>query len=613
MTHHNNKLTLPIKGMHCRSCELLIEEKLSTVKGVKRCEVDYRRGRAEIHFGGHRPKDRDIEQAVSEAGYSVGEPDEVHWFSRNPETYKALGKTVLYVLVGYWILKSLGFTNLNLNIASNPSGFGVVLLVGLVAGFSSCMALIGGLTLGISAKHAEKHPEATPAQKFKPHLYFNLGRIGGYALLGGILGSVGSVFQFSSSTLGLLTLAVGAVMLVIGLQLIEISPRINAWKFTLPKGLAKLVGANKHQTEYSHKNSMTMGALTFFLPCGFTQAMQLYAVSTGDFTKGALIMGLFALGTAPGLLSIGGLSSVFRGSTAKKFFKFAGVVVIFLALFNFSNGLNLTGWDWKGGTAQAQSAKKDPNVKLVDGVQVVKMKEVANGYSPSRFTVQKGIPVRWEIDAQAPYSCAASLVVSKLNVRKNLTAGKNVIKFTPKATGKIPFSCSMGMYTGAFYVVDEKGKGPSADDDDSSVGSGSVGGRGGAAALPSGGGCGGGGGGCGGGCGGGARPSINAGSPTAAQADPDSGEQVITTTYRQGTDIQPNAFTVKAGEPVRFEIDAQDNGFGCMSTIMVPGLYNQPELLRAGEKIVMKFTPSEPGDYKITCAMGMARGLIKVE
>jgi sulfite exporter TauE/SafE len=53
--------------------------------------------------------------------------------------------------------------------------------------------------------------------------------------------------------------------------------------------------------------------------------------------QGAIIMSLFALGTAPGLLSIGGLSSSLKGSKAKLFFAAAGLAVIFLGIFNISN------------------------------------------------------------------------------------------------------------------------------------------------------------------------------------------------------------------------------------------------------------------------------------
>jgi sulfite exporter TauE/SafE/plastocyanin domain-containing protein/copper chaperone CopZ len=597
MNTHLKKITIPIRGMHCKSCELIVEKNVAQVAHVKKVAVNHHQGQAQIYYDQKPPKETELAKAIETAGYKIGEPDVKHFFSRNSKDYKDLGVAFLFVMGAYWVLKGLGLTNLGVNTGPNPAGFGVVLMVGLVAGFSTCMALVGGLVLGLATKHAEMHPEASTGQKFKPHLYFNFGRVGGYAILGGILGTAGSVFQLSSTMTGILTIIVALVMLLVGLQLTDISPRINSWKFTLPKSIAKLFGANRHEKEYSHKNSIIMGALTFFLPCGFTQAMQLYAVSTGSFTKGALIMGLFALGTAPGLLSIGGLTSIIKGGAARRFFKVAGVTVVLLALFNLSNGLALAGWNLDP-VATPINTVKDPNVKLVNGVQVIKMTETARGYNPNQFTVTQGVPVRWIIDAQAPYSCATSLVVPKLKIQKNLQAGENIIEFTPKEVGKIPFSCSMGMYTGVLYVTDGKTSAVDAQDNSRAFAS---------AAQANTGSCGGGGGGCGG-CGGGKTFVPNT-VPTEAAANIATDEQVIKTTYTQAGDIQPNTFTVKAGRPVRLEIDVQDNGSGCMSTIMVPGLYNTPEYLQTGKKIVMNFTP-DAGSYQITCAMGVPRGTI---
>ena len=80
------------------------------------------------------------------------------------------------------------------------------------------------------------------------------------------------------------------------------------------------------------------------------------------------------------------------------------------------------------------------------------MKELANGYSPNSFTIKQGMPVKWLIDAQAPFSCASTIVMNKYNIRKSLIKGENIIEFTPRETGRITFSCSMGMYTGYFNV-----------------------------------------------------------------------------------------------------------------------------------------------------------------
>jgi len=82
--------------------------------------------------------------------------------------------------------------------------------------------------------------------------------------------------------------------------------------------------------------------------------------------------------------------------------------------------------------------------------------------------------------------------------------------------------------------------------------------------------------------------------------------------YTKAHDIAPNSFTVKKGEKVHIEINPSDTATGCMNEIMIPGLWDKPQPLVKGKKIVMEFTPQKPGAYKITCAMGVPRGVINV-
>lgn len=604
---HNKYLTIPIKGMHCRSCEILLEEKLQELDGIKAVDVNYKTGEAIVHFSGQTPDQGMISKAVGAVGYEVGVPDGLPWLTNNKREYTNLGAAFLILLAVVLILKSLGLDNINLNTnLSNPS-WSLIVLIGLVAGFSTCMALVGGLSLGLSTKFIANHPSATPAEKFRPHIFFVLGRILSYAWLGGILGALGTVIKLSAAANGIITLLVGAVMLLMGLQLINIFPRLNRFKLSLPKSVSKFFGINQRDKEYSHGQAMFMGALTFFLPCGFTQAMQLYAISTGNFASGALVMGLFALGTAPGLLSIGGVTSLVKGNFKERFFKVAGLAVIFFGLFNLHNGYTLASLSFSSlGISSSDKAAvvSDPNVTLENGVQVVRMTENNRGYSPNKFSLKKGVPVRWIIDAQAPYSCASALVVPKLGIQANLKAGENIIEFTPAETGQLPFSCSMGMYTGVFNVYDEAGSSASATNlvpvavaKSPAIRSGST--------------CGAGGGGCGcGGCGG---VKINQ-DTTATVAKIDSGVQIISSTYTASKYLSPNSFKVTAGKKVQLNIDVKDGGSGCGYAIMIPNLYDNALPLRAGQPITMEFTPTAKGTYDITCGMDMIRfGTIIVE
>lgn len=441
------KLILPIKGMHCKSCELSIEDHLRAVSGVKKSEVSHISGRCKIWYEqGKKPSIFHISKAVEAAGYTVGQEDAKHWLSRNPRDYFFLVNAGAILLLLFIAADMAGLFNVGADF--NQKGVAVAALVGLVAGVSSCMALIGGLVLALSARHAELHPEATGMEKFRPHLFFNLGRVLGFGLLGGLIGLMGGVLQPSIKMMAVLTLIVGAIMVLLGLKLIEIFPVLQKVNITLPKFISRVLGIKQDQQEYSHKAAVFGGALTFFLPCGFTQAMQLYAISTGSFSQGALIMSLFALGTAPGLLGIGGLSSAFKGAKAKLFFTTAGLAVIVLGVFNISNASSIVF------PSQVIGNAKNNQQNVTGTVQEARMTQSGNGYSPNQFTVKKGNTVRWIINSTNQYTCASYIRMPSYGISQPLRAGENVIEFTPTQTGEIAFSCSMGMYRGKFTVID---------------------------------------------------------------------------------------------------------------------------------------------------------------
>lgn len=438
------KITLPIAGMHCKSCEILIEQNLKKVEGVNKADVDHKSGQAQVYYGNNKPDQDKLNQAVVDAGYKIGVKQKSGWLSKDASDYQNLfyGAVVLFIL--YFVAKGSGLLNFNVN--SENAGLGVVLLVGLVAGISTCMAMVGGLVLGLSARHAEIHPEASATQKFRPHLYFNLGRVAGFTLLGGIIGWIGSAFKISPGVLGFLTILVSLVMIFLGLKLIKVFPFLEDKNISLPKSVAKFFGLGGENKEYSHRGALVSGVLTFFLPCGFTQAMQLYAVSSGSFYQGAAIMGLFALGTSFGLLGIGGLSSIFKGSKARVFFATAGLAVILFGWYNIGNGANLIGGSNSPAVSDAGSKQNE---------QVVYMDQGFDGYSPNVLTVEKGRPVKWVINSKTTLSCASYIVMRKFKIGQPLKKGENVFRFTPTEVGEIPFSCSMGMYTGKFIVVDK--------------------------------------------------------------------------------------------------------------------------------------------------------------
>ncbi|MDD2766193.1 MAG: sulfite exporter TauE/SafE family protein [Candidatus Moranbacteria bacterium] len=445
-----NKIIVDITGMTCRSCELITEDELGSVSGVTKVKTNFRTGKAELWYDGARPSDTSIARAIQKSGYAVGKGKK-NWINNDVsawvETLFALG--IVFVL--FVIAQSLGLFNISLGASEKLTNLSFVLLLGVVAGLSTCMAMVGGLVLAMSARFSERHPEASIRQKFMPNVYFNIGRIGGFAILGGLLGSLGATFQLSSLSVGVMTILIGGVMLLVGLQLLELFPRLSMWKLQLPKSIARILGIQSQtKKEYSHGRAMLLGMMTFFLPCGFTQLVQLFVVAQGSFFVGAVTLGAFALGTAPGLLGIGGITASAQGTFRQFFFKSAGIIVIALGIFNFQNGSALVrlGSETRGMNIEQndRGANEEP--------QVIRIVQDANGYTPRQLTVKKGQPVKLIIDSEDSYTCATSFTMPKAGIRKTLKPGENVLEFIPGETGALPFSCSMGMYRGVINVIE---------------------------------------------------------------------------------------------------------------------------------------------------------------
>ena len=563
--------------MHCASCEVLIERKLKKIAGVEKVNVNHATGKATVIYS-QKPQLSDLQAAVTKDGYTISvdgqtPPEKTPTARRNSRRdYMEIGAVFLIVVAAYEMLKGFDLIPKSLGVADNMS-YGVVFLIGLVAAASTCIAVTGGLLLAVAGKYNERHPNLTGRQKFRPHLYFNFGRIVSYTVLGGALGVFGSLFALSPKATGIITIVASLAMIFLGFQLLHLFPGLKRFQPKMPKFLAHRI----HDATDSDSKAAPffLGAGTFFLPCGFTQALQLYALSKGDWKVGALTMLVFSLGTLPALLSLSAISSFARGAFQKYFLKFAAVIVILLGFANITNGLALTGVDVRGGSAQPSTkntvaAGQDPNVQLVGGKQIVRMRVNGFDYEPSQFTVAQGIPVEWVIDGTQAGGCAQVITAPDLNITEYLPRqGTKTIPFTPTRVGKFRFSCTMGMTTpgAAFNVVANPN---------------------GTTTAPT--------------------PSAPAPSPTptpSTKCDPELQQcltQKISMEVSQERGFYPSVFTVKKNIPVELEVDAKVQLRGCMGTMVLPD-YNVAQRIPLG-KTTLKFTPTQTGSTLVTCSMG---------
>lgn len=319
--------TFNVSGTHCASCKILIEDILNEQDFIKKSTVDLKRETVEIETNSNVEASEIaslLTTKIKSHGYTLSTEKIVITKESDGVIWKAL-PIGLGFLILFFILQKSGILNLGLGSNATPS---TSFIIGLIASVSSCLAIVGGLVLSLSATVSEDN-----VSDKKNFILFHSGRLISFALLGGILGALGQAIGINFTFTAILGIIASVVMLILGFNLAGLFTKN---KITLPSGIFNFFRKIEHKTF----TPLLIGFGTFFLPCGFTQAMQVVALSSGSFVSGMLIMLAFALGTLPmlALLSFG--SATFAQSKhAPLFFKSAGIVVIGLGLFALLSGL----------------------------------------------------------------------------------------------------------------------------------------------------------------------------------------------------------------------------------------------------------------------------------
>ncbi|OHB02559.1 MAG: hypothetical protein A3A96_03970 [Candidatus Zambryskibacteria bacterium RIFCSPLOWO2_01_FULL_39_39] len=314
----------------------MTESELKDLPNVTSAKSSLKNHSVEIvgDFGNKTPEQivEELTIPLKSHGYTVSIEKQQHvakWSDFKVALPIAVGFAVLFI-----ILQKLGIVNL---VNSENITYGTVFMIGIIASLSTCMAVVGGLVLSMSATFAKE------GERVRPQLMFHIGRIVSFFILGGVIGMIGSAFTLNTSATFILSLIIGIVMLILGINLLGVFP----WAKKLQPSIPKFIAKHAHGvSKLNHSvTPLLLGVATFFLPCGFTQSMQIFTLSTGNFLQGGLTMLSFALGTLP-VLALVSFSSFSIKDSSKKgiFFKSAGLIVIMFALFNLLNSLVVIGF-----------------------------------------------------------------------------------------------------------------------------------------------------------------------------------------------------------------------------------------------------------------------------
>lgn len=235
--------TFFVQGMHCASCEVLIEKKLLEIEEVKSIEASVSRGEVLVEYEGKIPTLEKLNEIFKKENYVFYDQPEKKNGKKNsvssPKDFLIILSTSLLIIIVFVVLHKLGLTSWI--IVNTFSSLPMFFVFGLLAGISSCAALIGGLVLSMYKQWLDLYSESNSLRKrFQPHLMFNLGRIISYVFFGALLGGIGSKLQISPTFTSILVMIVSIMMIFLAIQMLGFKA-FRKFQLTMPKFITRYV------------------------------------------------------------------------------------------------------------------------------------------------------------------------------------------------------------------------------------------------------------------------------------------------------------------------------------------------------------------------------------
>ncbi|MDR1325319.1 MAG: sulfite exporter TauE/SafE family protein [Treponema sp.] len=457
--------TIRISGMTCVSCQNRIERKLKSTIGVEEATVSYNTGTATVTWNASVLTFPEIKSAIESLDYKVLSN------KGNTSGLEIIG-TLVIILSLYILARALGISTVTsaFPLAEAGMGYGILFVIGLVTSVH-CIAMCGGINLSqcIPAARPVVSPDCSSTRFaiLRPAILYNAGRVVSYTIVGAIVGALGSLVSVSGRFQGVVQLVAGVFMVLMGVNMLglfqgSVGSVLRRFNLRMPSVFAKSISEHKAR----NKSPLIIGLLNGLMPCGPLQAMQLYALSTGNPIAGGVSMFIFSMGTVPLMFGIGALSSLLSGKFTRRVMKAGAVLVTVMGMIMFTYGWGLSGFNINvvdrvraavnPFASRAAAGGNGAFMPIIEnGVQIVQSTLLPGRYPA--ITVQQGVPVKWTITAPqgSINGCNNRMIIREYSIEHRFTPGENIIEFTPERTGKFSYSCWMGMIRSSISVVEE--------------------------------------------------------------------------------------------------------------------------------------------------------------
>lgn len=174
-----------LSGLHCRSCELLVEHEMKKIPEIDSVKISHKNGILHIHSKGVIDPEK-VRQAAEHAGYPIDHsPSGNAKNILHPETL--VRDTILGIIVAllmWYLIPGIAKTFDPTGGISGSTGLILTALItGLAAGVSTCMAIAGGLVMAVSAESdTSASGHGISLRNLRAQAHFHFGRLAAYAV-----------------------------------------------------------------------------------------------------------------------------------------------------------------------------------------------------------------------------------------------------------------------------------------------------------------------------------------------------------------------------------------------------------------------------------------------
>ncbi|MDH5463999.1 MAG: sulfite exporter TauE/SafE family protein [Thiovulaceae bacterium] len=209
-----------------------------------------------------------------------------------------------------------------------------IISFGFLGSLGHCIGMCGGFIVTYST--AKIDPSASKIKQSTLHLLYNSGRISSYTLLGALFGFFGSLWDATPLLKAIMYGFSALLMILMGLSLSGRIRFLNSIEYNLTqkKWYKKLF--SKFMGGKNYRSFFFLGMLNGIFPCGLVYAALVWAMATGSFLGGAMVMLLFGLSTLPVLFSFGFFVGLLKQITFRNvMIQIASVIIFVFGIWTF--------------------------------------------------------------------------------------------------------------------------------------------------------------------------------------------------------------------------------------------------------------------------------------